>query len=305
MAALSFGRDDGRRVLITDDRNFATDRYVAQVIEALGLAELRTVEAHPDTGVDIAALEAALDEDVAVVCLSLVDYRSGALLDMAHVNALVHRAGALALWDLGHATGAVPIGLDAAGADLAVGCSYKYLCGGPGAPAFLYVRRGLQVELRQPIWGWFGQRDQFAMGPAYDPAPGIARFLCGTTPVLGLAAAEPGLGLLIEAGIDAVRAKSLRLTAFVTDLVAEHAPYLRLASPRDPLRRGAHVTFEHPEARSIAATLAERNVIIDYLEPHRIRIAPGALSTGFEQLWEAVRQFPPAGEIRSSEKESR
>jgi kynureninase len=192
----------------------------------------------------------------------------------------------------------VPIALDATGADLAVGCSYKYLCGGPGAPAFLYARRDLQPELRQPIWGWFGQREQFAMGPAYDPVPGIERFLCGTPSILGLAAVEPSLDLLLEAGIDRVREKSMLLTEFVIDLVAAYAPYLRLASPREAGSRGAHVTFEHPEARAIAAGLAASGVIVDYLGPDRIRLAPGALSTSFEQVWDAVRQFPPSTQIR-------
>jgi kynureninase len=296
MAALRYS--EGRRAMITDDQNFATDRYVAQGIEALGHAELRTVEAHPDTGVDLESLADLLDEDVAIVVLSLVDYRSGALLDMARVNALAREAGALVLWDLSHATGAVPIALDATGADLAVGCSYKYLCGGPGAPAFLYARRDLQPELRQPIWGWFGQREQFAMGPAYDPVPGIERFLCGTPSILGLAAVEPSLDLLLEAGIDRVREKSMLLTEFVIDLVAAYAPYLRLASPREAGSRGAHVTFEHPEARAVVAGLAERGVIVDYLGPNRIRLAPGALSTSFEQVWDAVRQFPPSTQIR-------
>jgi kynureninase len=295
MAAL---RHSGRRAMIADDRNFATDRYVAQGIEAQGQTDLRTVEAHPDNGVDPTALKDLLDEEVAVVVLSLVDYRSGALLDMARVNELAHEAGALVLWDLSHATGAVPIALDATGADLAVGCSYKYLCGGPGAPAFLYVRRDLQPELRQPIWGWFGQRDQFAMGPAYDPVPGVERFLCGTPSILSLAAVEPSLDLLLEAGIDRVREKSMLLTEFVIDLVAAYAPYLRLASPRHAGSRGAHVTFEHPEARTIVAGLAEQGVIVDYLGPNRIRLAPGALATSFEQVWDAVRRFPPPTEIR-------
>jgi kynureninase len=295
MAAL---RHSGRRAMITDDRNFATDRYVAQGIATQDQADLRTVEAHPDNGVDLTALRDLLDEEVAVVVVSLVDYRSGALLDMACVNELAHEAGALVLWDLSHATGAVPIALDATGADLAVGCSYKYLCGGPGAPAFLYVRKDLHPELRQPIWGWFGQRDQFAMGPTYDPVPGIERFLCGTPSILGLAAVEPSLDLLLEAGIDRVREKSMLLTEFVIDLVAAYAPYLRLASPRHAGSRGAHVTFEHPEARTIVAGLAEQGVIVDYLGPNRIRLAPGALATSFEQVWDAVRRFPPPTEIR-------
>ncbi|MCW2898383.1 MAG: kynureninase [Streptosporangiaceae bacterium] len=286
MAALT--ARPGRHVIVTDDANFATDRYVAQGIAARSDAELRLVHAHPDTGVDLRTLAAALDGDVAVVSLSLVGYRSGALLDMAAVNELVQGAGAYMIWDLSHAAGVVPIELDASGADLAVGCTYKYLGGGPGAPAYLYVRRELQEALRQPIWGWFGQRGQFTMGPEYDPAPGIERFLCGCPPIISLTAAQPGIEVLCEAGIEAVRAKSLRLTELVRELAAERLPALRPASPLDPARRGAHVTFEHPGARRIVAELADRQVIVDHLEPGRIRFGPGPLATRFADVWDAV-----------------
>ncbi|HEV7931327.1 MAG TPA: kynureninase [Actinomadura sp.] len=278
----------GRRVIITDDGNFATDRYVAQGIAEHGGAELRLVRSDPDTGVDPDELREALADDVAVVSLSLVGYRSGALVDMTAVNDLAHDAGAYTLWDLSHAAGVVPVGLDAGGADLAVGCTYKYLGGGPGAPAYLYVRRELQETLRQPIWGWFGQRDQFAMGPDYDPVPGIERFLCGCPPIISMTAAQPGIDVLIEAGIEAVRAKSRLLTELILAIAAERLPGLRCASPSTSERRGGHVTFEHPDARRLVAGLADRQVIVDHLEPDRIRFGPGPLATRFVDVWDAL-----------------
>ena len=289
LAHAALGADPGRHVIVTDDGNFATDRYVAEGLAATGAAaELRLVHADPDAGVDPDALRNALADDVAVVSLSLVGYRSGALLDMAAITEIVHDAGAYALWDLSHAAGVVPIDLDGSGADLAVGCTYKYLGGGPGAPAYLYVRRDLQRTLRQPIWGWFGQRDQFAMGPSYDPVRGIERFLCGCPSIISMTAAQPGIDVLIEAGIDAVRAKSLRLTGLIRELAAERLPELRPASPAPSERCGAHVTFEHPLAARMVAELAERQVVVDHLEPRRIRFGPGPLSTRYVDVWDAV-----------------
>ncbi|MBC6458487.1 kynureninase [Actinomadura sp. HBU206391] len=286
MAALT--AKPGRRVIVTDDGNFATDRYVAEGIAARTDTELRLVRSDPDTGVDLRVLRDALDDDVAVVSLSLVGYRSGALLDMAAVNDIVHRAGAYMIWDLSHAAGVVPIDLDGSGADLAVGCTYKYLGGGPGAPAYLYVRRELQETLRQPIWGWFGQRDQFTMGPGYDPVPGIERFLCGCPPIISMTAAQPGIDVLAEAGIGAVRAKSLRLTELILELAADRLPELRPASPVEGSLRGAHVTFEHPQARRMVAELADRQVVIDHLEPSRLRFGPGPLFTRYVDVWDAL-----------------
>src|SRR4051794_38855151 len=190
----------GRDVLVSCADDFPTDRYlVAGVAAARGMT-VREVPADIDQGLDLAVLARAVDRRVAVVVLSSVAYRSGALVDVPAVTGLVREAGGLVLWDLSHAAGAVPVELAAAGADLAVGCTYKYLNGGPGSPAFLYVRRELQERLRQPIWGWFGQRDQFAMGPAYDPVPAIGRFAVGTPPVLAMAAVEVGVRLVAEAG---------------------------------------------------------------------------------------------------------
>src|SRR6266536_2642880 len=173
----------GRVVIVTDDDNFPTDRYVLEGIAAQRGGELRLISTDMDEGISEEALRAAVSERTALVSLSHVAYRSGALADMARITGIAHEAGALMLWDLCHSAGAVPVELDAAGADLAIGCTYKYLNAGPGAPAFLYVRGELQDRMRQPVWGWFGQRDQFAMGPRYDPRPGIGRFLTGSPPV--------------------------------------------------------------------------------------------------------------------------
>ena len=191
----------GRTVIVTDDDNFPTDRYALEGIAAQRGCELRLIATDIDEGMSARSVHSAVDTDTAFVSLSQVAYRSGALADMAQITEIAHEAGALALWDLSHAAGAVPVELDAAGADLAVGCTYKYLNAGPGSPAFLYVRAGLQHRLRQPIWGWFGQRDQFAMGPRYEPLPGIDAFMTGTPQIIGTVAVEEGARLLGEAGI--------------------------------------------------------------------------------------------------------
>ena len=184
-------------------------------------------------------------------------YRSGALADMAAITQLAHEAGALVLWDLCHSAGSVPVDLDGCAADLAVGCTYKYLNAGPGAPAFLYVRRGIQDQLTQPIQGWFGQQDQFMMGPSYEPAAGIARFSTGTPNIPGTVAVQEGARLLAEAGIAALRDKGIRLTSYLIELADAWLTPLgcELASPRDPARRGSHVTLHHPEAGRISQAL--------------------------------------------------
>ncbi|SEO60786.1 kynureninase [Trujillonella endophytica] len=283
----------GRDVLVCCADDFPTDRYlVAGVAAARGMS-VRQVAADIDEGLDLDVLAAALDERVAVVVLSAVAYRSGALPDLAAVTRLVHDAGALVLWDLSHAAGAVPLELTAIGADLAVGCTYKYLNGGPGAPAFLYVRRELQEQLRQPIWGWFGQRDQFAMGQAYDPAPGIERFAVGTPPVPGMAAVEVGARLVAEAGVDRLAAKGRALTDLVVALadgwLAPHG--VALASPRDAARRGSHVSLAHPQAWQVTQALLDRGVVPDFRTPDRVRLGPAPLYSRFVDVWEAMDRF--------------
>jgi kynureninase len=211
---------------------------VAGVAAQRGMT-VREVDAHADEGLEPGVLAAALDERVAVVVLSQVAYRSGALVDVAVVTALAREAGALVVWDLSHGAGAVPADLTAAGADLAVGCTYKYLNGGPGAPAFRYVRRELQEQLHQPIWGWFGQRDQFAMGPADDPADGVDRFAVGTPPVLAMAAVEVGARLSAEAGIERLAAKGQALTGLLIALAECGWPGTAWPSPRRGTPPGA------------------------------------------------------------------
>jgi kynureninase len=281
----------GRGVVVTDAGNFPTDRYVLEGLDC----ELRLVETDPVEGPSAAAVaEACAPGDVAVVSLSHVDYRSGALADLPAVTEAVHAAGALMLWDLSHSAGAVPVGLEEHGVDLAVGCTYKYLNAGPGAPAFLYVRTALQAELRTPIQGWFGQRDQFDMDRAYEPADGVARFLAGSTSVPGLVAARTGAELVREAGIDAIAAKGRALTAFAVELHDAHlAPLgVELGTPRDPSRRGAHVAFRHPEAWRVCRALIERAAVVpDFRRPDTVRFGFPPLYTSFADVGEAVERL--------------
>jgi len=290
LAVAALDARPGRHVIVTDDDNFPTDRYVLEGLAAQRGLDLRLVRTDIDQGLDLDSLREAVDEHTALVSLSHVAYRSGALLDMTAVTEIVHEAGALVLWDLCHSAGSVPVRLDAAGADLAVGCTYKYLNGGPGSPAFLYVRRDLQ-DLRQPIWGWFGQRDQFAMGPAYDPAPGIGRFLVGTPPIMAIAAVEEGGRLLAEAGSERLRAKGQALTEYVVELARAWLPGLTLASPADPERRGSHVSLRHPEAWRMTQALIAARVIPDYRTPDRLRLGPAPISTGFADVWDGLSRL--------------
>jgi kynureninase len=290
LALAALDAQPGRDVLVTDDDNFPTDRYVLAGVAAQRGCELRVIHTDMDDGISEQALAAALDERTALVSLSHVAYRSGALADMAALTRLIHGSGAMALWDLCHSAGAVPVQLDATGADLAIGCTYKYLNAGPGAPAFSYVRADLLPRLRQPIWGWFGQREQFEMGPSYDPAPGIDSFMTGTPQVIGTVAVEEGARLLGEAGIEQLRQKSTMLTGYLIFLADQWlADYgFELASPRDDHRRGGHVTLHHPEAWQISQALIRDKVIVDYRTPDRVRLGPVPITTSFSQVWDAV-----------------
>jgi kynureninase len=290
LASAALDARPGRPVLVTDDDNFPTDRYVLNGIARRQGAELRMIHTDPDEGITAADVAAAIGPDTALISLSHVAYRSGALADMAEISAIVHEAGALVLWDLCHSAGSVPVRLDTDGADLAVGCTYKYLNAGPGAPAFLYVRRDLQEQLRQPIQGWFSQRDQFAMGPIYDPVPGITRFTTGTPNILGTVAVEEGARLLGEAGIDRLRAKGIMLTSYLVALADAWLEPLgcTLASPRDPARRGSHVCLRHPEAWRISQALIRAGVVGDYRAPGRLRLGPAPITTRFTDVWAAM-----------------
>jgi kynureninase len=276
-----------RGTILTDRDNFPTDRYVVEGLAAAGGRTVRWIEADQVEGPQPEDVSAALDGDVAVMLLSHVSYRSAAIADMAAITRLAHDAGALVVWDLSHAVGAIPIDLEDAGADLAVGCTYKYVNGGPGSPAFLYVRTEHQGRLRPPIWGWFGRENQFAMEQEWVPADGIAPFLSGTPPILSLAAVEVGAGMLAgDAGMARVRAKGRALTEFAVDLFDEWlAPRgFTLASPRDSARRGSHVLFRHPDARSLYERLLERGVIPDYREPQGVRMGLSPLTTRFDDV---------------------
>jgi kynureninase len=278
------------RAIVTDDENFPTDRYVLEGLAARHGLDYREIASHPVDGPDPGAVGAALDR-AAVLCLSHVSYRSGAIADMAAFSRLAHDHGALALWDLSHSVGSVPVQLEASGADLAVGCTYKYVNAGPGAPAFSYVRAELQDGLRQPIWGWFGRRDQFAMGPGFQPADGVAAWLTGSPAVLGLVCVEEGVALLAEAGIDRLRAKGMALTALMVDLAdAWLAPLgFAVASPRAAERRGAHVALAHADARRIAQALRDvARVVPDFRAPDLIRLGPAPIAIRFVDVWDAL-----------------
>jgi kynureninase len=276
----------GRRIVVTDRANFPTDRYVLEGLAADGSAEIAWLDPDPVDGPQPDEVASVLDAhpgDVALVTLSHVNYRSAAIADMAAITHLAHDAGALVLWDLSHSAGSIEVDLDGTGADLAVGCTYKYLNGGPGAPAWLYVRKSLQAELRNPIQGWFGQRDQFAMGQGYEPRPDIGAWLTGTPGILGLAAAEVGIRLVAEAGMTRIRAKGIALTEYAIALVDERLAPLGVAvgSPRPVTRRGAHVAVRHPEARRLTAGLIDAGVIPDFRAPDSIRLGLSPLTTSF------------------------
>jgi kynureninase len=290
LVVAALGRDPARRVVVIEEDEFPTDRYVVDGAARVAGGIVRRVPSDPIDGIDVDRLAAALDDDVAVVVLSLVSFRSAALADIGAVTEAVHRAGALVVWDLCHAVGAVPIDLDAVGADLAVGCTYKYMNAGPGTPAFLYVA-SRHRDLRSPIQGWFAQRDQFAMAAEFDPLDGAASFAAGTPTILGLVAIDEGVALFEEAGLDRVRAKGVALTSMALDLVDEWLVPLGfgVASPRDPASRGNHLTVSHPRAAEIgAAMVAEAGVVPDTRPPDRIRLGAAPLSSRFTEVWDGL-----------------
>ncbi|HNJ96817.1 MAG TPA: aminotransferase class V-fold PLP-dependent enzyme [Ilumatobacteraceae bacterium] len=276
-AALGLRPD--RRVIAISADDFPTDRYVVDgIASALGL-EVRH-------GFD------RLD-DVAVCVRSVIDYRSAELVDVAAETARAHAAGAMVVWDLSHAAGAIEIDLRGCGVQLAIGCSYKFLNGGPGAPAWTFVARELQATVHQPIWGWFATRDQFAMGPTFQPREDIARMLLGTPGILGLAAAEVGFSLSAEAGMPAIHAKGMALTSFAIDVCDQLG--LATPTPRDPRQRGSHVAVQHPRAREVVRELTARHVIFDFREPNIIRAGCSALTTRFVDVYDGLQAVAALG----------
>ena len=285
-AAVDAQAAQGRTEIVLDTDNFPTDRYVLEGIAAERGLTLHWIEADPTTGVTLDQVREAVGPDTALAVFSHVAYRSGFLADGPGITAAVHEAGGLILWDLCHSGGSVPVALDDWGADLAVGCTYKYLNGGPGSPAWAYVATRHHGHLRQPIWGWIGRKDAFEMGPGYDPADGIRSFISGTPPILAMVPLEASLDLVEEAGIEAIRAKSVALTEFVIRLADELLVPLgvEVVSPRDAATRGGHVTLRRKGFREITAALWAQGVIPDYRDPDGLRIGVSPLSTSFAEV---------------------
>lgn len=281
VAALRHQR--GRRTILSEPGNFPTDLYVAG--GAAGLIDGARVEVRP-----AGEIAGAIDQDTAVVMLTHVHYKTGAKHDMAAITARAHEMGALMLWDLSHSAGAVEVDLNAACADLAVGCGYKYLNGGPGAPAFLFVAERLQDLLSSPLTGWMGHAEPFAFGDDYRPAHGIGRFLCGTPSVLATLALEVGVDLFAQTDMAALAAKGQALCdAFIALMEDRCAGFgLELVTPRDPAARGSHVSFAHPNAYPIMQAMIERGVIGDFRAPDVLRCGFTPLYLGFEDVWRAV-----------------
>ena len=297
-----------RKGVITDTFNFPSDLYILQGINNL-LGNHHTITRigaiDNDITPDLTALEAAIDENTALVTLSHVTFKSGYLYDMAHITELAHRKGALVLWDLSHSAGAVPIELDRCNVDFAIGCTYKYLNGGPGAPAFLYVHKRIQNEVVSPVWGWWGQQDPFDFDLSYVPAPGVQRFLVGTAPMLSTLAMEAALSPILEAGMEALRAKSILMTdyaVYLTDHVLAPLGFT-LGSPRDSARRGSHISIRHADGYRInRAMIEELNVIPDFRAPDNIRLGFAPLYVSFTDIWEGFDRIRRVVEEKRYEK---
>jgi kynureninase len=274
----------GRRVILSDSGNFPSDLYVAQGFRDLLDDGYVLKVVAPEEVAD------AIDETVLVSLLTEVDYRTARRHDMAAVTAVAHAKGALTIWDLAHSAGAIPVDLAGAGADFAVGCSYKYLNGGPGAPAFLYVRPDLQNQVQPPLAGWFGHESPFAFDLTYRPAPGIIRNQCGTQPILALAALDAALDVWDDVDLETLRAKSVALCGTFIDLVEQRCGKfgVSLAGPREMARRGSHVSLHHPEGYAVMQALIASGVVGDFRAPDMMRFGFTPLYTRFTDVWDAV-----------------
>jgi kynureninase len=293
LASAAVDAASGRSDIVSDRGNFPTDLYVLDAVARAAGGVLRLLDGPPSAD----AVDAALDAGVGLVALSHVDFKTGVLHDLAGITAVTRRAGAWSLWDLSHSAGVVPVDLAGAGVDLAVGCTYKYLHGGPGSPAWLYVRGGVADRLRSPIPGWFGHADPFAMEQSYRPAGGVARFRTGTPPVLSIAGMLPGLELVVSAGVAAIRAKSQALTSLAVDLVDGWlAPLgVTLVTPRDATRRGGHVALRCRDARRISAMLVERHRVIgDARGADILRLGLSPLSLRHVDVYDGLRRIAAA-----------
>ncbi|MCU0959697.1 MAG: kynureninase [Pirellulaceae bacterium] len=297
LAYAALALQEGRTEILSDESNFPSDLYLLQGLISIFRHQhrLRLIESPDEIVVPFAAVKAAIHDQTSLVCLSHVAFKSGFVHDVPQITRAAHDRGALTLWDLSHSVGALPVQLDAWDVDLAVGCTYKYLNGGPGSLAFLFVRTDLQERLTSPIWGWFGQRSPFEFGLEYQSAPGIRRFLVGTPPVLSLSALEPALDLCLEAGVDRIRRKNMALTEYFVTLCREVLAPLRyrLGSPPEPHQRGSHVTVRHEEAYRICQALVNPvadapAIIADYREPDNLRLGFHALYTRYVDVYRAV-----------------
>jgi kynureninase len=285
-----------RHRIVSDVFNFPSDLYILQgCVNLLGDSyKLDLVQSRDNITINQQDLLAAIDEDTAIVSLSHVAFKSGFIYDAEFITRHAHEKGALVLWDLCHSIGAVPVELDRWQADFAVGCTYKYLNGGPGSPAFLYVSARLQAKAISPIWGWFSQRAPFAFDLEYQPADGIRRFICSTPPILSLLAVESALDPLLEVGIQSIRRKSIKQTSYLIYLIDQILVPLgfKLGSPRDPDLRGSHVSIQHANAYQInQAMIREAMVVPDFREPDNIRLGLASLYTSYTEVWEAVERI--------------
>lgn len=282
-AALGLRPD--RSVIVAEAGSFPTDLYIAE-----GVASTRPGTTLRLEGIDAETIEDLIDDKVAIVLVNHVNYKTGELRDMAALTRKTHDAGALIVWDLCHTAGALPVDLDGSKADFAVGCSYKYLNGGPGAPAFIYVAGRHLAHARQPLSGWWGHARPFAFEQSFDAGSGIRRFQCGTQPILSLRALKGALDIWDEVDLEAVRTKSIALTDLFIQLVESkcNGYGLALESPRDATRRGSQVSFRHEHAYPVMQALIERGVIGDFRAPATIRFGFTPLYTSYEDVWRAV-----------------
>lgn len=296
-AALKF--KEGKKTLVSDEFNFPTDLYIFQgVIDQLNAGhDLKLIRSEDTISIPDESLEKAITEDTALVALTQVAFKSAYMYDISQVTSLAHEKGALTLWDLSHSVGAVPLQLNEWDVDLAVGCTYKYLNGGPGSPAFLYVRKDLQDQLFPPIWGWFADKSPFAFNLDFTPANGISRYQISTPHILSMAGIEPALDILLEAGMDGLREKSIQQTEYLIKLATENLIPLgyQLGSPLDAARRGSHVSLRHPEAYRICRALIDPRpkdttlrVIPDFRAPDNIRLGIAPLYTTFRDIYRAM-----------------
>jgi kynureninase len=311
IAVLRARRD--RTKIVSDVFNFPSDLYILQgIIDLLGRRHrLELIPSKDTITIPPDAVSAAIDSDTALVSLTHVAFKSAFMYDMPAVTERAHRAGALMLWDLSHSVGVAPVDLNACGVDLAVGCTYKYLNGGPGAPAFLYVRRDLQTQLSQPLWGWFAARNPFAFELDFVPADNISRYRAGTPPMLSMKALEPAIDIILEAGIDRLRAKSVRQTEYLISLAEQRLVPLGFAigTPKRAEMRGSHVSLRHPEAYRINRALIgaeppDIKVIPDFREPDNIRLGIASLYNSFLDIYLAIDRLRQIVEDKISERYS-